>query len=154
MPHRPLQFLVAILLAGCQGPEHTAALVAIHEQILQAHRDRDAAAWTALEADTVLVGSRGTISVASRAERLERRRGYFRSTRFSVYRDVQPPTVRVSRDGSQGWLLANVEVVAHVESAGRADSTHTVWAWIELYERRDGRWLVVGNVSNERPGSR
>jgi hypothetical protein len=151
---RPLWLLVAGTLAGCQAPEteHTADLLQIHERILEAHRDRDAAAWTALEGDTIIVGSRGTVRLSPRAERIEARRRYLRATRFSVYRDVRPPIVRVSDDGSQAWLMANVEIVAYPDSAGATDSTYTIWAWVELYERRDGRWLLVGIVSNERPG--
>ena len=26
-----------------------------------------------------------------------------------------------------------------------------IWAWIELYEKRDGEWRIIGNVSNRRP---
>lgn len=146
--------VVSALAAACgrSGPDHAAAILAIHEQILQAHRDRDAAAWTALEADTLLVASRGVVMQSGRAERLEQRARYLAGTRFTVYRDVTPPLARVSRDGSLGWVMANVEVVAYPDSAGAADSTHTIWAWIELYQRLGGRWLLVGNVSDDRPG--
>lgn len=159
----PLRLLLAGLLLAAIVPGHllhaqagpdpaAAAIHAIHLRILQAHRDRDAEAWTALEADTVVVGSRGEVFLSPRAERLERRRQYLARTRFSVYRDLQPPIVRVARDGSQGWLLASVEVVSHPDTVGATDSTHTIWAWIEMYERRGERWVLVGNVSNERPG--
>jgi hypothetical protein len=140
--------------AGCPArrPDHAAAVRAIHDHILMAHRNRDAAAWTALEADTVIVGSRGRLFFSPRAERLAHRREYFAATRFSVYRDLRSPIVDVARDGSQAWLIANVEVVAHPDLAGAADSTRTEWTWIELYEQRAGRWQLVGNVSTARSG--
>lgn len=146
--------LLLVALGACAPPraDHAAAVVAVHARILQAHRDRDAAAWTALEADSVTVGSRGEWFVSTRADRLTRRENYLRATRFTVYRDVRAPIVRVADDGSLAWLYANVEVVAWPDTAGATDSTHTIWAWIELYERRADRWLLVGNVSNERPG--
>ncbi len=146
--------LVIVAAAACRPAAGGDAdiILGIHERILQAHRARDASAWTDLEADTVVVASRGRIFESPRAERLAIRQQYLGSTRFSVYRDLRPPIVQVARDGSQAWLFANVEVVAHRDTAGATDSTHTIWAWIELYERRGGRWLLVGNVSNERPG--
>lgn len=153
---RPLliALLAAISLSGCQpsDADHADAIEAIHAQILQAHRDRNAEAWTALEADTLMVASRGQITRSLRAERLARRQRYLGTTRFSVYRDLEPPIVRVSRDGTMAWLFANVEVVAFPDSLGAVDSTHTIWAWVELHEHRDGHWRLVGNVSNERPG--
>lgn len=150
--------LFAIILLQACAPSDTAdadreALLRAHSQVLQAHLARDAEAWTALEADTVIVGNRGSVFTSARPDRLAMRRRYFLSTRFSVYRDVQPPIIQVARDGTQAWLLANVEVVAHPVTKATDDSTHTVWAWIELYEKRDGRWVMVGNMSNERPGT-
>jgi hypothetical protein len=144
---------IASFCVACETsqPDHVTAIQAIHSAILRAHREGDPEGWTALEADTVTVASRGELFLASRAERLDQRRAYLGSTRFSVYRDIQPPLVRVAGDGSQAWLFANVEVVAH-NASGAGDSTHTIWAWIELYEHRKGKWLLVGNVSNERPG--
>ena len=148
--------LCLVLVASACAPSVTDdadALRQIHAQILQAHRDRDPLSWTNLEDDTVTVGSRGEVFRAGRQERLAMREQYLGSTRFSVYRDLQEPIVQISADGTQGWLLAQVEVVAHPVAGAAADSSHTVWAWIELYEKRAGRWLLVGNVSNERPGA-
>ena len=154
---QPLALLAVASLVACAPSDDASAdretIRALHEQVIQAHLARDADAWTALEADTVFVGNRGRVFTSARAERLAMRRQYFASTRFSTYRDLQPPIVHVARDGSQGWLLANVEVVAHPVPPSGADSTRTIWAWVELYEKRAGRWEMVGNVSNERPGT-
>lgn len=154
---KALILLAAPAFVAC-APSDTAtedaqALQALHTQILDAHLARDADAWTALEADTVLVGNRGRVFTSTRAERLAMRRQYFAARRFSVYRDLQPPVIQVARDGSQGWVVASVEVISHAAAAGESDSSHTIWAWIELYEKRAGRWIMVGNLSNERPGS-
>ena len=73
-----------------------------------------------------------------------------------MYRDLIDPIVRVSKDGTSGWLIAQVEIMgtraAGGEKAnGERTRFHSVWAWIELYEKRDGRWYRVGEVSNVRP---
>ena len=155
---RPLHLALSlVLMATACAPSVTddaAALRQIHAQILKAHIDRDPVGWTHLEDDTVTVASRGDVFRAGRQERLAMREQYLGSTRFSVYRDIQEPIVQVSADGSQAWLMAQVEVVAHPVAAATTDSTHTVWAWIELYEKRAGRWLLVGNVSNEKSGAK
>lgn len=151
-------FLFAVVSTSACGPGGSGSgdletLRSLHARILKAHLERDAEGWTALEGDTVIVGNRGNVFRSGRSERLEMRRRYFNSVRFSAYRDLQPPIIRIARDGSQAWLLANVDVVAHPVSGDVADSTHTVWTWVELYEKRANRWEMVGNVSNERPGS-
>jgi hypothetical protein len=144
--------------ASCtpSSPDHTAedtaALLAIHAAGIQAHLDRDPEALTALETDTVWVGSRGELFTAARDERLEMRRGYLGSTRFHLYRDIQPPVVRVAGDRSIGWVLANVEMAGvQTNPAGREDSLGGIWTWIETYERRGGEWKMTGNVSTLKP---
>jgi len=60
--------------------------------------------------------------------------------------------VKVSSDGSLGWVI--VQVGARGVQAmddGTKKPIEFVSAWIELYEKRDGRWYAVGNVSNFRP---
>ena len=150
---RTYALFAASLLACVPRPDSDgAALLALHEQLLRAHRERDVDRWMRIEAETLTVASRGRVTQMPRAQRLTSRERYFATTRFSVYRDLAAPEVRVAADGSLGWVIANVEVVAHPVAGAGADSSHTVWAWIELYERRDGQWRLVGNVSNERVG--
>jgi hypothetical protein len=60
--------------------------------------------------------------------------------------------VTVSADGSLGWLIAQVEVIGERKNAdGSSEPINDIFAWIELYEKRSGRWTGVGNVSNVRP---
>jgi hypothetical protein len=77
---------------------------------------------------------------------------YLEAADFETYRDLIDPIVRVSDDGTLGWLVCQVEIVGTRASAdgeeGRIDS---VWAWIELYEKMEGRWYRTGNVSNMKP---
>jgi hypothetical protein len=59
--------------------------------------------------------------------------------------------VTVSRDGTLGWVVVQVEAKGVQQTAGGTEPIGFVCAWIELYEKRDGRWYRVGNVSNFRP---
>lgn len=129
-----------------------AELRSIHASILQAHLDRDPEAWTDLETDTVLVGSRGEVFHADRESRLDMRRSYLGATRFHRYADLRPPIVRVAGDRSIGWVVAEVGIAGVQENAqGGLDSLAGQWAWIETYERVNGRWRMSGNVSTEKP---
>lgn len=129
-----------------------AELLRLHEQVLQAHLEGDLEAWLDDESEDYVLANRGEITRPTRQERAEQIGPYLDSTRFSEYRDLVPPVVRVSDDGSLGWVIAQVRVAGEQTAAdGTTRSFETVWAWIELYENRDGRWLRVGNVSNRRP---
>lgn len=132
-----------------------AALLRAHETILAAHRNRDVNAWLATEADTLVVGGRGRVSLSTKADRTPGREEYLKATRFTSYRDLQPPIVRVSKDGTMGWLVAQVEVKGTRRMPDGSDFVvDTVWAWIEMYEKIDGQWRGVGNVSSEGPPPR
>ena len=158
---KPVRALLASALlcslAACapaldHGVIDEAELLAIHQSILQTHLDRDPEAWTALETDTVLVGSRGEVFYADRPSRLDMRRSYLGATRFHRYEDLRPPIVRVAGDRSIGWVVAEVGIAGVQENAaGGLDTLSATWAWIEMYERIEGRWLMSGNVSTEKP---
>ncbi len=129
-----------------------AALEAMHASVLEAHRRGDIDAWMAHEADTVVSANRGVISFPTAEERRSRRERYLSATTFDVYRDLRPPIVMVSEDGTLGWVIAEVEIKGTTASEGGGRTpVEGVWAWIELYEKRDGVWKAVGNVSNRRP---
>jgi hypothetical protein len=147
-------FLLCELKAPDQNHSDREALLAIHEQILEAHRMRDVALMMSVEgAETVLVASRGNIHKVTKAASEQRWQTYFSEVTFSTYHDLQPPIVTISKDGTLGWLMARVEIVGERKgSDGLSEPIHDVWAWIELYEKRNGRWVAVGNVSNVRPG--
>ena len=61
--------------------------------------------------------------------------------------------IRVSVDGTLGWVIAEVEVKGVETANGENTPFHDIWAWVELYEKVNGQWKMVGNASNRRPGS-
>ena len=152
----PALALVALAASSCAGaprpdPADEAALRALHETVLAAHRSGDVEAWMAIEAADPIVARNGSLASPAPEERRAQRAAYLAATRFSVYRDRRAPIVRVSRDGTLGWVLAEVEIRGTRIEAGVASPVEADYAWIELYEKRDGRWLAVGNVSNRKP---
>ncbi len=128
-----------------------AALMAMHRQILEAHKNDDLDAWLALEAEEVIVGSRGELRSSRKSERAQQRREYLAQTEFTVYRDLREPIVQVAEDASLGWLYAQVEIQGSQTGASGPEPIHDTWAWIETYEKRPEGWRLVGNVSNVKP---
>ena len=127
-------------------------LLALHEDGLRAHRESDVDRLLAHSEEEFVVANRGSISHPTLKERRERFSSYLGSTRFSIYRDQVPPIVKVSADGSLGWVIAQVEAKGiQTTSSGTTEPLEFVSAWIELYEKRGGRWRAVGNVSNFKP---
>jgi len=127
-------------------------LLQLHEEALRAHRESNVDLLLDAEGEDFILSNAGKVSRPNRDARRQGLGPYLESTRFAVYRDQIPPVVKVSKDGSLGWVIAQIE--ARGEQTG-PDGTvapiEFVSSWIELYEKRGGRWLRVGNVSNFKP---
>ena len=122
-------------------------LLEMHREILRDHLENDLDGWMATESADYVSANRGEVSHPTIEERRQRLQPYLDSTEFSSYRDLIDPIVRVSDDGTLGWVICQVEV----EGAQGGEEFSMVWAWIELYAKENGEWRRVGNVSNRRP---
>jgi hypothetical protein len=152
---RAIVLSAVLLLTGCAGidrveaPRSSAAdeqaLLRLHEAGLKAHLDSDVDALLAPQSDDFVLMNRGEISSPSKAERRQFLGPYLEATTFEFYRDAVKPVVKVSRDGSLGWVIAQVEARG-ANATGR--SLQFVVAWIELYEKRSGEWVAIGNASS------
>jgi hypothetical protein len=133
-------------------PEARATLLALHEEVMQAHRESNVELLLRSEAAETISANRGQLTQPTLDARRARFQQYLGTTRFSEYIDVVPPVVRISNDGSLGWVIAQVRA-AGVQSTQDGGSQPLMFesAWIELYERHGGRWYRVGNVSNFKP---
>ncbi len=62
--------------------------------------------------------------------------------------------LKISDDGTLGWVVVQVraEGVRYNEQGTVSGKLEFVSAWIELYEKINGQWEMVGNVSNLQPG--
>ncbi len=147
--------IALIALTTCRphtrSGEDAHALLAIHSEVLDAHRAGDADKWMAVEADEYISANNGTMSFPTKADRRASREPYLASTIFTAYQDTRPPAVRISADGSLGWVIAEVEVRGTQRNDdGTEHEIDAVWAWIELYQKQGDTWRLVGNISNRR----
>lgn len=128
-----------------------ARLRSLHAQLIQAHLDGDVDLWMTAEADSFVSINGGQVTFPEYDRRREQRAAYLRDATFSVYRDLREPLVRISDDGSLGWLIAEVEVEGtRPDEGGTRSSFLDIWAWIELYEKTEEGWRLIGNASNRR----
>jgi len=126
-------------------------ILALHEKVLQAHRANDVNMLMEDASDDYVLVTSGEVIYPTADERALRFGEYFAITTFDKYEDSIAPVVRVSDDGSLAWLIARVSVSAVQEVSGQEQALEFISAWIELYEKRDGRWTQTGNVSNFKP---
>ncbi len=151
--------LVTLLATGGATPAGTLSrdaaasqLLALHREVMAAHRAGDAAAIVARESEDYVTSGRGEVTFPTLEERRRQFGAYLGSTRFETYEDLIEPVVQVSPDGQLGWVIARVGARGLQEKGdGTSERVEFVCAWIELYESRDGRWFRVGNVSSFAP---
>ncbi len=157
---RMVSLLLLLLCVACT-PDVTSAprsdeqrLLELHQAGLTAHMKGDVDGLLAGQADDFILVNRGEISSPSREQRREFFGPYLASTNFEFYRDTVAPVVKISRDGSLGWVIAKV---AARGTSATADATSVgiefEAAWIELYERRGDEWFAIGNVSSFVPAT-
>ena len=132
--------------------DDTARLLALHAEVMKAHRLGNVELILRAESQDYVVANRGEISRPTVEQRRARLGPYLGSTRFDEYLDVAPPTVVVSRDGTLGWVIVQVRARGEQTAAnGTRQPIAFESVWIELYEKRGTEWLRVGNVSNFKP---
>ncbi len=146
---------LSVLVASCSTTNSRmrvdphAQLLALHEEVMQAHRESNVDTLMKAEAPDYFSANRGQISQPTLQARRARFEQYFGTTRFTEYIDLVPPVVRVSKDGSLGWVIVQVRAKGvQMTSDGGSQAMTFESAWVELYERRGETWYRVGNVSN------
>jgi hypothetical protein len=105
-------------------------------------------------ADSFLNISRGAVTLRTPAENRARFQAYFDRSTFLEWADLAPPIIRISPDGQMAYVIVQKRVrLTAVDSAGVRRPAHTIFAWVELYEKRGGRWTLMAVASTDRPGA-
>ena len=156
----PLLFLAAAgagcLFFGCRpSPDFDALrreILDLHLKTVDAHWKKDPGFFTAHMADGYFAVQNGKVRRPSRKDIAAEYERYLATTTFTEYRDLQEPLVGFSRDGSVAWSVVQVKVAGSERAeTGPENKFDLVWAWITLYERKDGRWIWLGEASTFKP---
>lgn len=92
--------------------------------------------------------SQGKISQVSKDQSRQRFAAYFKDAQYYEWDDLEPPIVRVSKDGTLAWMITRLKVRrTQKDSAGTVKEEKFVYAGIMTYEKKDGKWIRTANVS-------
>lgn len=146
--------LLLLFLMSCQQQpnridlqKEQGALLAIHEAGKKAHVETNVELLMADTGDSFFNVSRGKIYTNSRVEVEQFFQEYFKDATYHKYEDLQPPIVRISGDGSLGWIISRVQAKRSQVVDGESADQEFVHAGIMLYEKRAGKWIRIGSVS-------
>jgi hypothetical protein len=131
-----------------------AELLRLHELARTAHLDERPDLMVASFADTLLDISAGLVSPRTREQNRVRFQRYFARVTFQQWDDIAPPRIRISRDGQMAYVVVQKSVrLTSQAAAGAPQAEHTVFAWVEIYEKRGGKWTLMAVASTDRPGA-
>jgi hypothetical protein len=151
-----LSILGLVLVAGCGQrqdlEQRRREILDLHQGLIEAHLNKDAAALAAPTANDYVSVSRGEVipMIATEVEAILA--PYLGETEFSHYEDVAEPIVGTSDDGSLAWSIVQVRVAGtRTGEDGVPHEFDTVWAWLTLYRRDGNGWKKITDVSTNRP---
>ena len=145
--------------AVCASAQASANLDRERAELLRMHRaDREAHFRTDVEMlqrhspEEFIAVSRGKIHRPKKADERKTFTEYFRGAKYYEWDDLEEPIVRVSDDASLAWMITRIRVRrVQKDSSGAEQEERFVYAGIMTYEKRDGRWVRVANVSTFEP---
>jgi hypothetical protein len=151
-------FLVMVTLGACAPRPDTdadrAAILRLLAMAQTAHLDKRADLLVASFADSFLNISRGAVSAHTREEYRARFQAYFDRSRFLEWADLALPIIRISPDGQMAYVIVQKRVrVSAMDSVGVPRLEHTVFAWLEVYQKQAGQWTLMALASTDRPGA-
>ncbi len=131
-----------------------AELLRLHKSDREAHFKTDVDALLENSPEEMISVSRGKISKPSKEDARKMFTGYFRDAKYYEWDDVEEPIIRISNDGSMAWMVTRTKVRrVQKKTDGAEQEEKFVYAGIMTYEKRDGRWVRVANVSTFEPQS-
>lgn len=130
-----------------------AELLRLHEQQKTAHLTYNAELFIEMFAENLTQIQRGNSVTRTKGENLARFKQYFSGFKFQEWEDMAPPVIKISKDGT----LATISVKKSVKGTyknekGEDEADHTIFAWLEVWEKIDGKWKVSTVASTERSG--
>jgi len=128
------------------------ALLRLHERAREAHLAHRADWLVEGQADSLISVSRGRVSVSPREQVRAGFQPYLDASTFQAWDDIVPPRIRISADGQMAYVI--VEKRVHLTSRapnGTTETERTRFAWMSVYEKRDGEWRMTAIASTDRP---
>lgn len=128
-------------------------LLRLHEQHKTAHMSNNVDLFVDTFADSVTQIQNGGVFTRTKTESRERFKVYFASFKFDEWADIKPPIIKISNDGKLATKIVEKRVRGTYKyTDGKEEKDHTVFAWVEIWEKIDGKWKVISIASTSKQG--
>ena len=133
---------------GVADEEARRSLLAMHEQEVRAHFERNAAWLGETTDDSFVSATGGKIFHSTGKETASFFERYFEDATYLEYENLEEPIVRLSDDGSMGWIISRTKVRRVTRPVSGSESERSfVYAGVMIYQRQNGEWKRVANAS-------
>ena len=128
-----------------------AELLRLHKQHQTAHLTYNAELFIESFAEKLPQLQKGRVLTGTKAENLARFKKYFSSYKFLEWEDINPPIIKISKDGTLATKIVEKRVRGtYKNEKGDEETDHTVFAWLEVWEKIGGKWKVSAVASTSR----
>ncbi len=147
-----IALLMFLLLSGCGSGTNKDSLkqeiLDLHQNFIDAHLNKDVNFIVNSISENYFSVARGEVTRRTKADMRETMEEYLYNSEFSEYRDVEPPIVSISDDGSMAWSVFNVKVTGKRKNDdGSETDFEFTCVWLSIFERRNSKWIMVNDVS-------
>ncbi len=127
-------------------------LLQLQQQARAAHFGKDARLLVSTFADDFINIRNGKITRPARDESIDRLQAYFDRSEFLEWDDISPPIVRVAQDATMAYVIVHKRVRLKAKNEqGATEEQTTIFAWMETYEKQNGKWVLMAVVSTNEP---
>lgn len=127
-------------------------LLQLQQQGRTAHFGKDARLLVSVFADDFINIGSGKITRPTNEESQNRLQAYFDRSEFLEWDDISPPIIRVSQDASMAYVIVHKRVRLTAKNAqGVPEEATTIFAWMETYEKQNGKWVLTTVASTNEP---
>jgi hypothetical protein len=129
-----------------------AELLKVHRADREAHFRTDVALLLERTQDEFIYVGEGKIHRSKKSDDRKQFEEYFRDARYYEWDDLEPPIIRISKDASMAWMIVRIRVRrTQKDASGTERESKFVYAGIMTYEKQNGKWMRVANVSTFEP---
>ena len=127
-------------------------LLQLQQQERAAHFGKDAKLLVSTFADDFINIRDGKITRPARDESIARLQTYFDRSEFLEWDDISPPVVRVAQDATMAYVIVHKRVRLKAKNEqGATEEQTTIFAWVETYEKQNGKWVLMAVASTNEP---
>lgn len=144
-------------LASYRAPDNVIndeqRLLRLHRNVMDDHFFERTDNLAKVAGENITIVSSGSVYNMDKQANQKGLKRIMNSRKHYRYDDLIRPQVTLSKDGTLGWVIVQVQAqgIRLDENSKPTVPLNFISAWIELYQKHQGAWKMVGNVSNFQP---